>query len=61
MRELSIDEIEAVSGGYDFIGPMTSIRMGLQLGAVGAVLSGSYLAGYALGTALYNTYTYFRY
>ena len=61
MRELSKNEIDAVSGGFDVIGPLTGIRMGLQLGAVGAVLSGTFYAGYSVGTAIYNAYTHFRY
>ena len=62
MRELSNNEIDAVSGGViDVIGPIGGISLGIRLGAVGAVLTASYYAGYAVGTAIYNTYTYFRY
>lgn len=61
MRDLSKNEIDAVSGGIDVIGALTGIRMGLQLGAVGAVLTASYYAGFTVGTAMYNTYTHFRY
>ena len=61
MRELSANEIDTVSGGIDVIGPMIGINLGLRLGAVGAVLSGSFYAGYTVGTAIYNAYTHFRY
>ena len=61
MRELSKNEIDTVSGGVDVIGPLSGIRVGIQLGAVGAVLSGSFYAGYAVGTAIYSAYTHFRY
>jgi len=63
MRELTNNELDAVSGGViiDEIGFLKGISFGLRVGAVGAVLSASYYAGYAVGTAMYNTYTYFRY
>ena len=62
MRELTGNEIEAVSGGViDEIGFLKGISFGLRVGAVGAVLSASYYAGYTLGTAMYNAYTHFRY
>lgn len=62
MRELTSREIDAVSGGViDQIGFLTGISLGLRVGAVGAVLSASYYAGYTVGTAIYNTYTHFRY
>jgi len=62
MRELSQQEIEAVSGGViEEIGFLRGISFGLRVGAVGAALTASYYAGHALGTAIYDTYTYFRY
>lgn len=62
MRELTVQEVDAVSGGViDQIGFLRGISLGLRVGAVGAVLSGSWYAGYTIGTAIYNTYTHFRY
>ena len=62
MRELSKQEIEAVSGGVvDHIGFLKGIGFGLRVGAVGAALTASYYAGQTIGTAIYNTYTHFRY
>ena len=62
MRELSKQEIAAVSGGViDEIGFLKGIGFGLRVGAVGAVLTASYYAGHAVGTVIYNTYTDIRY
>ena len=61
MRELTTAETEQVAGGIDTIGILTGINLGLRVGAVGAVLGASWMAGYKVGTAIYNTYTHFRY
>lgn len=63
MRELRMNEIDAVSGGVliDSIGPLTGIAAGLRFATVAGVLSASYYTGYAIGTAIYNSYTSIRY
>ena len=58
MRELTTQEVNAVSGG---IGGITGIRMGLGPNPAAAMLTASFYVGYAVGTAIYNTYVRMRY
>ncbi len=55
MRELTIDEIDAVSGG------ITGLKMGLGPNVGLTMLAASFFAGYSIGTAIYNAYTDYRY
>ena len=55
MRELTIDEIEIVSGGI-----AVEIMVPRQNVAV-ALLTASFYVGYSIGTAIYNAYTDLRY
>jgi len=61
MRELNMNETEAVSGGFSFFG-ITSIPSGLtflgQVGAVAYFAQEAYGVGYSIGTAIYNGYEY---
>ena len=55
MRELTIDEIDAVSGG------ITGIKMALGHNVGLTMVVASFFAGYSIGTAIYNAYTDYRY
>jgi hypothetical protein len=61
MRELNLNETEAVSGGFSFFG-ITNIPSGIvflgQVAAVAYFAEASYNAGHAIGTAIYNGYEY---
>ena len=57
MRELSSNEIDAVSGGVQ----VSAVRWALGSSPAPALLALSYFAGYKVGTLIYNTYTSFRY
>lgn len=55
MRELTTDEIEAVSGG------ITPVTMMAPQSVALAMLTASFYVGYSIGSAIYNAYTNFRY
>jgi len=61
MRELSIDEIAAVSGGLGVPVELHGIRMAMRPSNGFGLLVASFVAGYKVGTFIYDTYTSIRY
>jgi hypothetical protein len=66
MRELSVNERDAVHGGIldpFIIGGMTvgGVEAGLTLAAAGSALVGAFSVGYAIGTGFYKGYEFIRY
>ncbi len=57
MRELSMSEIAAVSGGAQIVG----VRLALGPSSAPGLLLTSFYLGYKVGTFIYNTYTSIRY
>jgi hypothetical protein len=57
MRELTVQEMDSVSGGLvESLGALTGIEAGLTFGAVAGAVISSFSAGYAAGTWANETF-----